>query len=139
MTNTETVAATKFSFEIADSNELLVQFLSECSDTCEMHKVDPHNKELNRLMRNRFVKLTKIANILRRPMIRTSIYNDRPGVITQDDRPSDECECEFDAYDDGDTEESCHFLRRCLVCRHTFYSPHCVHEGPAEFRCTNCS
>lgn len=42
---------------------------------------------------------------------------------------SDECLCEFDAYDDELEEESFHFLRKCGFCDNEWYSLHCRHDG----------
>lgn len=39
------------------------------------------------------------------------------------------CECEFDPYQDGDDEESWHFLRRCNACGGEWYGLHCPHDG----------
>lgn len=39
------------------------------------------------------------------------------------------CECEFDPYDDGDTEESYHYKRTCEHCGFAWYALHCAHDG----------
>lgn len=40
-----------------------------------------------------------------------------------------DCNCEFTPYPPPDMEESTHYLRRCPICKTTFYSTHCPHEG----------
>lgn len=39
------------------------------------------------------------------------------------------CDCEFDPFDDGDTEESYHFKRICLHCGQKWWGLHCPHDG----------
>lgn len=56
----------------------------------------------------------------------------------QDDLPAEQfgedCACEFTPYPEPpghpDFEESWHFLRRCRLCRKTWYSTHCRCEQP---------
>lgn len=124
---------------IARNPEVLEQFLQDCITVTETERF----RSSPGVLRSRIRSLVAVVRETLRPTIRGRFYNERPGVITIDDIPrtsEDNCECEFAPYDDEDKdEESCHFLRRCLLCRHTFYSLHCVHEGAAEFRCVNCN
>lgn len=48
----------------------------------------------------------------------------------------DGCECEFTPFEDGDPEESYHYLRQCPHCQHKWYSLHCPHESAR--RCPEC-
>lgn len=41
----------------------------------------------------------------------------------------EECVCEFDPYEDGDTEESYHYKRTCASCGEVWYGLHCPHDG----------
>lgn len=46
------------------------------------------------------------------------------------------CDCIFDDFDDGDTEESYHYKRYCK-CDHSWFSLHCPHDG-RQNPCPNC-
>lgn len=48
-----------------------------------------------------------------------------------------QCNCEFSIYDDGDTEESFHYKRKCTFCGHKWYGLHCEHDG-YQNPCPNC-
>ena len=43
----------------------------------------------------------------------------------------DDCDCEFDPYDDPEDEddESYHYRRTCEMCGEVWWSLHCVHDG----------
>ena len=48
--------------------------------------------------------------------------------MTEDIDP-DECNCEFDPYDDEPETDSWHYKRSCQACGSTWYSLHCIHDG----------
>ncbi len=54
-----------------------------------------------------------------------------------DPRPLDECNCEFDPYEDGDPEESWHYKRTCENCGRVWWSLHCRHDG-VQNPCPSC-
>jgi predicted RNA-binding Zn-ribbon protein involved in translation (DUF1610 family) len=49
----------------------------------------------------------------------------------------EECNCEFDPYEDGDDEESWHYKRACEECGEVWWSLHCRHDG-YQNRCPEC-
>lgn len=58
-------------------------------------------------------------------------------IVPLDDIVTGECDCEFTPYDHDPDKESCHFLRRCKNCGHTWYGLHCPHDG-YQNSCSQC-
>jgi hypothetical protein len=73
------------------------------------------------------------------PMQRRRPVINMPTEFLQEhmNEPPDTCRCEFDPYDDGDTEPSTHFKRTCLFCGGTWFGLHCPHDGHQR-PCPNC-
>jgi hypothetical protein len=89
---------------------------------------DANNEELRALIEGRHPMQKRVP-----------LYQIPMGDFIQehDNLPPDTCRCEFDPYDDGNTEPSTHYKRTCLFCKQSWFGLHCPHDFHQR-PCPNC-
>jgi hypothetical protein len=93
------------------------------------HHANGLDDELKALINGKKVKTISYGDIIKMPPTEF--------IQEHDNLPPGTCRCEFDPYDDGDTEPSTHYKRTCLFCKQSWFGLHCPHDGHQR-PCPNC-